>query len=572
MGRRAIYLIAFMAITSPVVALGKDCPVLPIPSSVASGSGSGQYERMVSWCRNAGGNLKSTTTGGWYCEKCTTTGTTAGANTGNLYEGLFGWLFSIDANAKLRAERKAALIRQLEYDRQDAIRRQQTAQAQKLNDILQRLMSGDMALKGIGGQSDLQLKLGSEPILFQEYMSTPATSTTKAQISLKTGEDAVPAAVTSTAASTTATTTALANESQPKLSPEMKALAEELSKLTPEQQQKLLEAIKGSETQTAANTTVATTSPEKAADTQLSLKLTETKTAADGLSAAANSPGDPEAVKGQAGDQFNQLQKVTATQTQTDATGNATAKPIAETKLVDGPNDKLKIQAPTKEDVELLFQDLPPTRSIAPAKISVLDDLIREELARSFPGNEDKLLSALQQQKSRWPGPVNPDGPLRNPLVDVEKWKNDPSYRGPRIQELISRILEWPPATQERYFIVDHYGNGVVDRYLNDKAFKAEADKIIDQKITDARKYLGQAKIKALDNSLSAMDSLIKRYTPAGEKSDITRLLQNREFVVERDRVINSFEAAVRQADTVDAPIRLGIYLELGLSELKNRP
>lgn len=573
---RPIIFLAFLIIfvSSPVAGIRNTCPPIPfVPESGGAG-----MARLNEWCKSVGGT-PSNSGGNWSCVNCPASGTSTGTSTANPYEGLFGWLFSIDANAKIRAQRKAALIRQLEYDRQDAIRRQQTVQAEKLNSILQRLMSGNMALKGFGGANDLQLKLGSEPILFQEYMSTPATSKTSAQISLKTGNEAAPAvqpvASAAGATTTTAITSDLLKESQ-QLSPEMKALAEELSKLSPEQQQKLLEAIKSTETQTAANTTVATTSPEKVADTQLSLKLTDAKTVADGLNAATNEPGNPETVKGQASDQFNQLQKVTATQTKTDSRRSATAQPIAERKLVDGPNDRPKIQAPTKEDVALLFQDVAPGANlkspvVAPQN-SDLDLLFREELTRVSPGVADELLTAFQRQKSRWPGPVNLDGPLRNPLVEEEKWKNDPGYRGPRIQEALSRILEWPPATQERYFMVDFYGNGISGRYLSDKAFKAEADKIIDQKINDTRKYLIQAKIKAFDNSLSEMESLIQRYTPAGQPRDISKLTQNPAFLAERDRMLNSFEATERQAYTVDAKIRLGIYLELGLTELKNRP
>jgi len=302
---------ALMVMTSSIVGKANDCTTIPIPSSVASGSGSTQYDRMVSWCRGAGGNLRTTASGGWYCEKCSTTGSTTGSppTSANPYDAFaadfVNWFFNIGANAKAAADRRAAMIRYLQEQQRDAIRRQQTANAQWLSSVLDRLTTGDLALKQVGGAGELQLKLGSEPILFQEYMSTPATSTTKAQISLTTGDDAAPAAATSTA-----TTTALTNASQPQLTPEMKALAEELSKLTPEQKQKLREAIKGSDTQSALGTTIATTSSQKAADTQLSLKITETTTAANDPNAS------PEALSKQAADQFKQLQQTTATATQ----------------------------------------------------------------------------------------------------------------------------------------------------------------------------------------------------------------------------------------------------------------
>lgn len=574
---RPIIFLAFLIIfvSSPVAGVANACPRIPfVPESGGAG-----MTRLNEWCRSVGGTPSNS--GAWSCVNCPASGAAAGTSTGNPYEGLLGWLFSIDANAKIRAERKAALIRQLEYDRQEAISRQQTAQTQKLNGILQRLMSGDTALKDLGGSGELRLKLGSEPILFQEYMSTPAKSTTSAQFSLKTGDNnvvpTVPSSVSSAgAATTTATTTSGNIAQQPELSPEMKALAEELNKLTPEQQQKLLEAVKGTETQAAANTTVATTNPEKAADTQLSLKITEAKTAADDLKAVATAPGDPESVKSQAAVQFNQLKDVTATQTQTDTNQRTKAQPDAASKLADAPKDtppasRPSVQAPVKEDLELLFQDLPAKPGVQAPQNSDLDLLFRDELARFFPANEDKLLTAFQRQKSHWPGPVNPERPLRNPLADEEKWKNDPAYRGPRMDEILAQALEWPMATQERWFIIDLYAKELSGRYLTDKTFAAEANKVIDQKITDARKYFVQAKIKALENSLSAVEALIQKYTPPGKPRDIAKLTQNPSFVAERDRLLNTFETAERQSYTVDAKIRLAIYLELGLAELKNR-
>lgn len=355
---RPIIFLAFLIIfvSSPVAGIGNTCPPIPfVPESGGAG-----MARLNEWCKSVGGT-PSNSGGNWSCVNCPASGTSTGTSTANPYEGLFGWLFSIDANAKIRAQRKAALIRQLEYDRQDAIRRQQTVQAEKLNTILQRLMSGDMALKGFGGANDLQLKLGSEPILFQEYMSTPATSTTSAMLTLKTGDDASPSPQSqpvrsAEAATTTATTTSANIAAQPQLSPELKAIAEELSKLSPEQQQKLLEAIKSSETQAAANTTVATSSPEKAADTQLSFKLTETKTAADTLNAAANAPTNVEDIKAQSDKQFDGLK-------------NVTANPVSVEKPTNQPGSIAKVsesQAMTATQTQTDSRPSPPTVETKP--------------------------------------------------------------------------------------------------------------------------------------------------------------------------------------------------------------
>ncbi|MGB7202715.1 MAG: hypothetical protein WBD16_10645 [Pyrinomonadaceae bacterium] len=587
-----------------------------VPSGV---SGEDGFRR---WCHGKGGSIVDAGYGkiGCFC-KPTTPSTAAGTSTANPYEGLFGWLFSIDADAKIRAQRKAALIRQLEYDRQDAIRRQQTAQAQKLNGILQRLMSGDMALKGVGGENDLQLKLGSEPILFGEFMSTPATSTTGAMLTLKTGDDASPSPQSqpvrsAEAATTTATTNSANIAAQPQLSPEMKAIAEELSKLSPEQQQRLLEAIKSTETQTAANATVATTSPEKVADTQLSLKLTDAKTVADNLNAAANTAGSPEQVKEQADAQFDQLQKVTATQTQTTAnspravvitagapqppatgpqTSNAKdpcdAAPNIDSKTVDlrCAKQPLRIDPglPTPTSITsgaTSAQIKPAGRASVPS--SIVDDVKKPKnelsfLAQMFPGKTEQKRQTLNDlttdvlRSRRWPGPSNPGEPLRNPLVDAELKRLSDEYSVRYADKMTDAALTRPLTQIERDFAVlffTGYGDEsaeVLYRYNHDREFRASIDKAIDNSINEAVKKMTSADVAFIERVIPEMREIEKNYSTPGQEPDFGKLNQNAAFVEKRREWTKKIYAAW-DANRYDAKIHLWVLLADRFLELKN--
>jgi hypothetical protein len=272
------------------------------------------------WCASKGGSIVPYGTTGIRCSCPTSSGSTGSGYT--IYDAavddFLRWLFS--PNSTQAAQRKAALKQQLEAERQAAIARKQAEQVARLDAILLRLSS---SLKGFNTSNDLQLKLSpTGPIKFTEYMATPATQTTSARLELKTGSEATRSLETP---KPNASSAGVINPTPPtplqaptfdasQLSPEAKELAEMLSKLTPEQQQKLLATMKSiaSAEQAATATTNATPANPEQKDPPLTLKLSEAQKSADDLKTAAADPNSsPEELKKQAADQFKQLQQTT---------------------------------------------------------------------------------------------------------------------------------------------------------------------------------------------------------------------------------------------------------------------
>lgn len=251
-------------------------------------------------------------------------GSTSSAGITNDF-GLLGWLLGLDPASRMAAQqkaaRKAAMIAELERQRQEAIQRQDAERAKRLEDIARRLQSGDLGLKG-ASNNDLQLKLSpTGPIRFGEYMSTPATQTTSAHLTLKTGDEATKSLQTPT---TNASSAGVINPNQPpafnadRPTTEIRELADMLSKLTPEQQQKLIAAIKAVSSADATSETAAapqtnSDSTTSATEAQpLKLKLSTAQQSADALNAAAKDPNvTPEQLSQHAAKDFNNDPKVT---------------------------------------------------------------------------------------------------------------------------------------------------------------------------------------------------------------------------------------------------------------------
>ena len=252
-------------------------------------------------------------------------GTSSTSSTGTTNDfGLLGWLLGLDPASRMAAQqkaaRKAAVLRELENQRQEAIRRD-TEHAKFLEDVAQRLQNGDLQLKGTSS-NELQLKLSpTGPIKFGEYMSTPATQTTSARLTLKTGDDATSSLQTSTP---NASSAGVINPNQPpafnadQMTPETRELADMLSKLTPEQQQRLIAAIKTASAGEATVNTSATASQPNADSSgstgqgePLKLKLSTAQQSADDLNAAAQKANmTSEQLSDQAAKDFNNLANV----------------------------------------------------------------------------------------------------------------------------------------------------------------------------------------------------------------------------------------------------------------------
>ena len=336
------------------VSTGAQCPSIP----AYAGANYGAFE---SWCTGtAHGRVASAGTGQWKCVDCPTS--SAGST---MWDGLLWKMLGLDPGsqmaAKERAARKAAMIRAIEDERQAAIQRQDAERVRFLDEVATRLQTGELRLKGLSPQNDLQLKLSPlGPVKFTEFMATPATSTTSAQLTLKTGDDAT----RSMQPTTNASSAGVINPTPPTplsdpnaLSPDAKQFAQMLSKLSPAEQQKFLAALNEASTQETTTTTSTTEQPSgnspdamKKAET-LTLKLSTDQKTADDLKAAANSGASLEQAATDAQKQFDGLQRpgaaapgqasptevaaaTTATQTQTDSVPGTQSAMAAKQKFV----------------------------------------------------------------------------------------------------------------------------------------------------------------------------------------------------------------------------------------------
>ena len=315
-----IVIIAGVGVASSV----QGCPT--VPSSART------RDDYISWCRSVG-TVVYGSNGSLGCNCSSSSGSTSSAGGTNDF-GFLGWLLGLDPASRMAAQEKAArkeaMIAELERQRQEAIERQDAERAQRLEDISRRLRSGDLALKGTSNK-DLQLKLSpTGPIRFGEYMSTPATQTTSAQLTLKTGDEATKSLQTPT---TNASSAGVINPNQPpafnadRPTTEIRELVDMLSKLRPEQQQKLIAAMKATATPDATTPT-RQDPPAEAAPTggspdltkkseTLTLKLSTSQKTADDLKAAAENGASPEQLKQQSAEDFKNLQQTTLTATQT---------------------------------------------------------------------------------------------------------------------------------------------------------------------------------------------------------------------------------------------------------------
>ncbi len=292
------------------------CPSIPL--SVKTG------DQFYGWClETVHGRIETLSNGAQRCVDCPPG--SAGTTSGGMFDGLLWKLLGLDPAsqmaAKERAARKAALVAALENERQAAIARQDNEHARQIEAIAQRLQTGDLRLKGLSDDGDLQLKLSpTGPIRFTEYMSTPATQTTSAQLTLKTGDQAT----ASIQPSQNASSAGMINPTPPtpltkpdETSPDAKALAEMISKLPPAEQQKLIAAVQQVSAQ-GSETAPSTPTSDSTPSNGLSLKLSTEKQAADDTKAGASDAAtSPEKLSADAAKEFDRSQQTSVPNVET---------------------------------------------------------------------------------------------------------------------------------------------------------------------------------------------------------------------------------------------------------------
>lgn len=292
--------------------------------------GGGRYQE---WCLyTVRGKLVDLGGGRMRCD-CSSSGSSSGYSSANntytpLVEEFLKFWFGLDANNRAAQERKKTMLRELEAQREQARRNQQAAQAARLDAILQRLLSGDLVLKGGAGGEELRLKLGGEkrPLGMEVYqhpndgkprmgisglsginLDNETPTTTSARLTLKMGDEATRSLQSAPAGPAPAANMAeLSAADKPASATAVDELAKAISQLSPEEQQKLVAALRGDPAPTSSPT------PKTAADAELSVKLSGAQVEADAVKAAADSGASPESLKTQAEQQFNHLQQVSA--------------------------------------------------------------------------------------------------------------------------------------------------------------------------------------------------------------------------------------------------------------------
>ncbi|HUS19080.1 MAG TPA: hypothetical protein VMZ25_05485 [Terriglobales bacterium] len=302
-------------------------------------------------CRAKGGTPEHYASGGGKCVMPASSSSSSSSSStyspaNNPYQpmvdGLLKWIFSTNNNAAQAKQRREAMMRELAAQREQARRNQQVAQAQRLEAIMQRLMGdSDLILKGMSNTDGLRLKLGEKRPLGMEVYQHPedgkkrmgisglsginldneTPTTTRAQLTLKLGDDATRSLQTPPAAgpapgspdkpsegkdSATAPPATAAEQDEAKT--QIDDLARTISQLSPEEQQKLLAALQRNET---AAPSASPEPSQPAANAGLSLELSGTPMEAGKLGATTESGTSPEQLKQQAEDQFR-LQGITA--------------------------------------------------------------------------------------------------------------------------------------------------------------------------------------------------------------------------------------------------------------------
>ncbi|HUQ49077.1 MAG TPA: hypothetical protein VM056_00025 [Terriglobales bacterium] len=592
-------LVLIIVVLPTGIAFANSCPAPP-----SGNLGRGRYQE---WClQTARGKLIDLGGGNMRCDCGSGSSASAYSTTNNPYtplvEEFLKFWFMPNSNNKAAQQRKEAMMRELEAQREQARRNQQQAQAARLDSILQRLTAGDMALKGIGDSGGLRLKLGEKRPLGMEVYQHPndgkkrmgisglsginldneTPTTTRAQLTLKMGDDATRSLQTSSAPPPAATTVAPEPVADPPSSAETNAqqqevdeLARAISQLTPAEQQRLLAAMRAAADDTPA---AAASSPDAAAaapNPGLALKLSGAQTEADALRAAAADPNaSPEELSKKASDRFRNLQGVTAEPVkigQSDSPASAAPPPgPPDPALVErssGQSSEPDCGRPGTSDVSTV--DLRCAKRplvVDPAKVQP-DEVPRPARVQAPEASDLKLLF---REKSRWPGPQRPDEPFRNPLREEEIRQIEARLKQRNAEALVSTLNmvalgnEVTPLNRER--LSGHFlPLPLKMRYDTNAAFRAQVDKKIDETVREVKRNWAGEDLKAFEQALAEMAPVARRLYPNGLPADGKF---SQEFLAERDRIESAMNKRQRE-NAADTPVHLLIRLDLAFMGIK---
>lgn len=564
--------------------------------------------RMEAVCKSRGGHIEEAPNKTLVC----VTNSAGATGTTNAYQPLVDdflkWLFSPNNNNA--AKQREALKRQLEQQRRDALQRKEQQHVAQLDSILAHLIgAGDLALKGMsdGNSGELKLKLGEKrPLGMEVYqhddpkrmgisglsginLDNEKPTTTKAQLSLKLGESATQSsqAQPTQAQPTVPPVTPTQRPDVPvnadagkAASPELQEMANLISQLSPEEQQKLFAAVRSAE-----STATSPASPAQSSNA-LAFKLSGT----EGLGATPT--GTPEEVKQQGDEQFEKLGQVSLKQMTPEPT-SIVPKPLdtpppqnpAAARQQSALVDPKRVQGtPTPQSAALIASAAPAKTSVFPANpdLPFANPLrgpdYKPEVQPLIPADWREQLRKKVEAKRPTAKPEDREmlallfedlAPQRKPSSDDElerlAFLDTPASRQEALSRVLTAIQDRLPTALEKRFLVAFFAPSLAVRYVDDAVFRADVDFAINQRVQDAARRRQRADAEAFDLAAAELTGAAQRID---SKANFTSLSQKPEFKKESARVRSTLDKNLGD-NALQSQVYLLIYLDMDLNRLK---